>query len=101
MREIEAATFQAVDEVNSLLPMDKRLAKSADTALTGDETVLDSLGLVNFLVAVEGAVASQCGATISLINEDSMSRQPSPFRTIGSLMDYAFALMQQEAHGSN
>jgi hypothetical protein len=92
--DIRQAVLRAVDDVNGLLPADRRLGTAPDTALTGEQAVLDSLGLVNFLVAVEAAVAERTGVGISLINEDSMSRQPSPFSTIASLVEYAHSLTQ-------
>jgi hypothetical protein len=99
IEKIEAAVFRAVDDVSQLLPADQRLRKSADTPLTGSNAVLDSLGLVNFLVAVESSIAESLGVSISLISEDSMSRQPSPFSTIGSLTAYALALVEKQTHG--
>jgi hypothetical protein len=98
-QEIEEAVYRAVDEVNGLLPPDKRLAKSRATALVGDDTVLDSLGLVNFIVVVESSIAEKLGVAISLISEESMSAQPSPFSTIGSLADYALNLTRKASHG--
>ena len=42
--------FEVVNEVNKMLPEERRLQKSPDTFLAGDSGNLDSLGLINFIV---------------------------------------------------
>ncbi|SVD48858.1 uncharacterized protein METZ01_LOCUS401712, partial [marine metagenome] len=46
--------FEVVDEVNKMLPEEERLEKLSGTLLAGDEGGLDSLGLITFIVEVEG-----------------------------------------------
>jgi hypothetical protein len=48
--------FGAVDEVNQTLAEEQRLEKSPGTLLAGDNGSLDSLGMINFIVEVEGRV---------------------------------------------
>jgi len=55
-----------------------------DTSLIGSNRVLDSLGLVNFIVDIETAFLD-IGVEISLTSENAMSSRISPFRTVGSL----------------
>ena len=60
-----------------------------ETPLFGRDGVLDSLGLVALVVAVEQAIDDQYGVSVSLADERALSERRSPFRTIGALADYA------------
>jgi acyl carrier protein len=52
-----------VDDVNLQLPADGRLEKSLQEVLVGEKSKLDSLGMVNFLVAVEEKLEAELGCT--------------------------------------
>lgn len=64
-------------------------ALDADTKLFGDGGVLDSMGLVSLVIAVEQAVQDQFGAQVALADEKALSRRQSPYRTVGTLASYA------------
>lgn len=66
-----------------------------DTPLFGEEGVLDSLGLVRLVVAVEQAIEDRYGVGVSLADERAMSQKNSPYRSIGSLADYAATLVPE------
>ena len=91
--------YRAIDEVNPQLPAERRLRKSADTALFGRAGALDSLGLVNLIVAVEQAVEDELGASVVLADEKAMSQSASPFRTVGTLADYVRRQISEHAGG--
>ena len=58
---------------------------NTDTELFGGKSSLDSLQLVNLIVALEQNIEDQLGTTITIADEKAMSLKNSPFRTIGSL----------------
>lgn len=60
-----------------------------DTALFGESGLLDSVGLVSLLLAVEEEISGRFGVAIALADEKALSQKNSPFRTIGTLADYA------------
>jgi D-alanine--poly(phosphoribitol) ligase subunit 2 len=60
-----------------------------DTPLLGRNGVVDSLGLVSVIVAVEQAIADELGLNVSLADERAFSQKSSPFRTVGTLAAYA------------
>ena len=71
--------FKAIDEVNKMLPEERRLQKLTDTFLVGDRGKLESLELINFIVELEGRLQKDFGLTFNLIEwleipEDSMKR---------------------------
>jgi acyl carrier protein len=68
-------------------------ALGPDTPLFGREGVLDSLGLVALVVAVEQAIEDEYGIGVSLADERALSQSKSPFRTIGALAEYAGRLI--------
>jgi acyl carrier protein len=68
---------------------------SAETPLFGREGVLDSVGLVTVVVAVEQAIEDNFGVSVSLADEKAMSQTRSPFRTVGSLAEYARGLINK------
>ncbi|MFT6235703.1 MAG: hypothetical protein ACJAU9_000780 [Lentimonas sp.] len=57
----------------------------AESAIYGNDGVLDSMALVNLLADVEDAVFEQFGAAIALADEKAMSARNSPFLTIKTL----------------
>ena len=90
------AIFDAIDEINEQRPEEQRLEKSADTVLFGESGTLDSLGLVNFIVAVEQRLEDVFGASLALADEKAMSLKNSPFRSVKTLAEYASSLMGED-----
>ena len=78
--------FEAVDEVNEMLPEDRKLEKATETILAGDTGKLDSLGLVSFIVAVEGAAQRHLGQDLCLA--DKIDSPDSPLASIATLATY-------------
>lgn len=58
------------------------------TALFGSDGLLDSMGLVTLVVEVEQVLAEQFGMAMTLADDRAMSQRSSPFRSIGTLVDY-------------
>ena len=90
----EKIIHMAIDEFNELTDIDSQLSKTNDTVLFGSGTVLDSLGLVNLITAVEQSIEDSLDVTIELANERAMSRRHSPFKTVGSLVAYVEELLE-------
>jgi len=71
---------------------------NTDTPLFGEGGLLDSMGLVSLVIAVEQAIEERFDARVSLADEKALSQTNSPYRSIGSLAAYASAELAQ-AHG--
>ena len=91
--------YAVIDETNHDLPSGQRLEHSTDTVLFGDKGKLDSLGLVNFIVAVEQRIDEDFSNPVSLTDDKAMSQRNSPFRTVGTLVDYVASLLGDTSGG--
>mgnify|MGYP000911250347 CR=1 FL=1 len=87
-REIIQAVYQAIDEVNPLLSREMKLDKTPDTVILGEGGKLDSMGLVNLIVAVEDKMRSNLGYEVALSDASVISQKDGPLHTVGSLCDY-------------
>jgi acyl carrier protein len=92
--QVRDALYEAVDEVNELLPPEEQIAKSPETVLFGSTGRLDSLGLINLIVAVEKRVAARFHVSITLADEKAMSQKHSPFQTMASLIQYVTQILE-------
>lgn len=92
---IIATAAEVADEQG--IELEGRLTR--ETRLFGRTSFLDSLGLVALIVAVEQAIDDRMDVAITLASEEALSRSHSPFRTIGSLADYAAELLDATRNG--
>src|SRR5437660_601752 len=91
------AVYGAIDARNKQRPDDPAVKKSPDTALFGSSSQIDSLGLVNLIVATEEKIPRMSGVAITLADDRALSRDPSPFSTVQTLVDYIELLLHE--HG--
>jgi len=84
-------------DMNSTLPRAIDVARGETAPLFGSEGVLDSLGLVSLIVAVEQALDESLGVAVTLADERAVSQRASPFRTIGTLADYVMTQLAPAA----
>lgn len=64
---------------------------SEETRLFGADGILDSMGLVSLVVALEQAIQDRFGKTVGLATEKALSMRNSPYRSVGTLADFAAA----------
>ncbi len=80
--------YSAIDELNEQLEEEDRIDKALDSPIMGAEAGLDSLTLVNLVVAIEQEVLAQTGQTVVLVDEDAMGADAHPFRNVSSLASH-------------
>ena len=85
--------------MNEELEADKQLAKSPDTVLLGESGQLESIDLVNILVATEDYLEEEFSIPISVTDERAVSEKSSPFKTIDTLCDFISNLLKENADG--
>ena len=77
--------YDAIDVINRQLPSSRRLPKSPDTIIVGPSGRLDSLGIVNFILAIEERVSDATGAPVRLLDEGAALDDRGPFRNVDAL----------------
>jgi len=93
---IKIVIMNSIEEINRQLENEHQLEKYTNTVLFGEGGKLDSLGLINLVVAVEQNIEDEFDVTITLADERAMSQENSPFRTVGSLADYIELLLEEK-----
>jgi acyl carrier protein len=87
---------RAINDFNDQRTADERLLDTPEASLFGRDGKLDSLGLVNLILAVEERISSELDVNITLADERAMSWKGSPFKTVQSLVDYVAERLKEE-----
>lgn len=77
-----------IKEINADLGYDHLKAPTLETELYGGDSGLDSLSLVMLVSAIESAITEQLGRDVVLASEKAMSMRHSPYRSVGSFVDF-------------
>jgi len=80
--------YEVVDKLNRQLTKHDQLEKSTETILSGEGGQLDSLGIINFIIAVEQKLEDRFHIEITLTDEKIITAMDGPLHTIGTLADY-------------
>ena len=94
--KIQQSIYNSIDSLNAQLPNEGHIEKSNNTALFGSGSKLDSLDLINLIVATEQNIEDEFDVTITLADERAMSQETSPFRTVETLTDYIEKLLGEK-----
>jgi acyl carrier protein len=78
----------AIGELNEELAYDSLSDVTESTPLYGGEDGIDSLSLVSLIVDIEGRVSDAFGRVVVLADEKAMSERNSPYRSVGTLVDF-------------
>jgi acyl carrier protein len=81
-----------VDSLKVIRP-DVDIVFGADTHLVGPEAVLDSVGLVTLLVALEENLDNAVDLSASFLQPDDSEDRRDPLSTVGSLADHITGLL--------
>ena len=90
---VERAVYAAVDELNKQLPKGVRVEKEPSAPLYGKGGVLESLDFVTFVMEVETKMQQEFGGDIMLTDDSLLSKESSPFTTLGTLVEYLAELI--------
>ena len=84
-----------INEASSIIDLENDKI-NFDTTIYGNDSRLDSLGLINLIVAVEQNIEDEFDVTITLADDRAMSQKRSPFKTVGTLTNYIEMLLKEE-----
>jgi acyl carrier protein len=90
---VQQAVYRAVDELNKQLPKGISVNKSPHAVLYGKTGKLESIDVVTLIMEVEDQIKAEFGASITIADDRAMSRENSPFLTVGTLTDYIAELL--------
>jgi acyl carrier protein len=93
--EISALVLSSLQEILSENE-DLSRALGESTYLIGQESVLDSLGLVTLIVELEQRLNEKYGVSLTVADDRAMSQRNSPFRTVKSLIEYVCLLAEEK-----
>ena len=85
---ITELVYRAIDEVNEQASNGVSIQKTPDAPLLGGDHGVDSLMFVNLVVAIEDQIQRNLSKSVVLVDEDTMTLQEHPFRTVGTLVHY-------------
>lgn len=97
--KLKQAIYGAIDEVNRQLSSEQRLEKSMNTILLGSSGKLDSLGLVNLIVAAEQKVEEGFSVTISLTDDEAIFQEDGPLKTVGTFFEHIYSIVGNNSNG--
>src|SRR5579859_4992408 len=91
---VEEAVFEAIERTNELLPAGTVLAKRRAEALAGTGSKLDSMGLVNFIFAVEQEMNQRFGVEVSVASAHGRDGA-DPLLTVDTLIKFLVAMINR------
>ena len=83
-----AVVLVSLEGLRPLLPPGVKVENEPDSPLAGPDGPLDSLGIVNLVVAVENEVRLRFGTAVGLMDALGLAAEESPFRTVETLTDW-------------
>jgi acyl carrier protein len=86
---------RSVDEINEELEDSLKLTMDPQAIFYGEGARVDSITLVSLIVAIEENLRREFGLSVTLANEKAMSMERSPFRTLGTIIDYVTAVVSE------
>ncbi len=79
---------KAFEELNALRDDAEKISFSTQAELYGPQSKLDSVDLVNLLLAIEEYIEDELDISFTITSEKALSLKNSPFRTVQTLCDY-------------
>ena len=98
---VSKAVFSAVDELNRQLPAGVSVEKSLDAPLYGAGGKLESLDFVTLIMEVEEKINAEFGTTITIADENLLSKAKSPFSTLRTLIEYLEQMLKEQTNSAN
>jgi len=95
---IATAVYAAVDELNEQFPANSQIDKSVDAPLYGTGGKLESLDFVTLIMEVEEKINAEFGTDITIADDNLLSKEKSPFSTLGTLLAYLDEVLKDKGN---
>lgn len=96
---ISKIVFDALVEFREQSDGNPLIANDISETLFGKGGSLDSLGLVNLITMIEERMDDEHSVVLTLADDKAMSREKSPFRSVGNLIDYLCEIVKEPMLG--
>ena len=93
IEKIQTIILQSLKKYSEQSSIKLKINDIADTPIFGEDSALDSLGLVTLLVEVEQSIEDEFSQEITIADEKAMSLRNSPFRNVETLSNYIETLI--------
>jgi acyl carrier protein len=93
-QQVVTIIFEAIDEANEVRPKHEWIKKDPGAQLVGPQSGLDSLGLLNLVLSVEGRVNTKFDSAIDLSGILAIEPSASPLRSVSTLAEYVGSRLQ-------
>lgn len=87
--------YACLADLNEQLPPASHFQASPDTVLISDRGGLDSLGMVNLVAGIEEKLEARYNLRVTLPT-DEKSGDDDPWRTVGTLADFVYSIVQRQ-----
>ena len=94
-KQVYEIVFKAIKELYVFNELETELTD--DSIIFGEGSELDSLDLVNGLLAIESEIKAQLNVSLEVIDEGSIISEDSPFRNLDSLTKFLMAKLNDAA----
>ncbi|PHR89734.1 MAG: hypothetical protein COA78_35640 [Blastopirellula sp.] len=94
--DLQKVVLACMESLNLARDPDEQLTIDKEAPIFGQDSPLDSLGLVSLLIDIEDALADE-EVEISLSDEKAMSQRHSPYRDVPTLVAYINSQLEQES----
>lgn len=95
MNDTHSILKEAIAEVNGQFA-EVNILYEPDFLLLDPDSNIDSVALVSLFILLEEAIEEKFSKSVTVINEDAMEREDSPFKSVGSLKAYLDILVEGE-----
>ena len=85
--------YTAIDELNEMAEDGEEISKSPETTIFSGDGGLDSMDLVNLVIAIETHIEDTTGKAILLIDKTTMESENNPFDSVATLSVYIDTLL--------
>lgn len=86
--------YNAIDQLNDQSDDGEKIIKQPETRLFGGDGGIDSLDLVNLVVAIEHHIEDTTGSSVVLVDESTMAMENNPFHSVATLATHLEALLE-------
>ena len=94
-RDFLSYVYAAVAQHNADVAKEQRLDQRPESVLFGEGGKLESVELIGVIISLEEELEKELGTPVVISGEWSLTQDPSPFATLGSLAEHIRELVEE------